>query len=126
MKSVYRSVLRLPLRLLASALVLTACSATPADPEGTLERVRGSTIRAGITASDPWTKLEGTEPSGVEVTLLEELADELDATIEWTDGSEAELMGALELGELDVVVGGFQPDSPYSQYVAFTHTYFTT
>lgn len=107
-------------------VVLTACTATPADPEGTLDRVRGGTIRAGITENDPWTRLQGDEPVGVEVRLLEDFAEELDATISWTDGSEAELLGALELGELDVVVGGFAPDSPWSQYVAFTHPYFTS
>ncbi len=116
---------RLP-GLLVFCLFAAACGALPSDPEGTLERVRGGTIRAGFTEHDPWTRLEGDTPAGVEVTLLEDLAREIDADIEWTDGSEAELMGALELGQLDVVVGGLAPDSPWSQYVAFTHPYFTS
>ena len=49
----------IPLALAAVALlaVLIAGCGIPRDPESTLDRVRGGTLRAGITASEPWTTL---------------------------------------------------------------------
>src|SRR5215211_1799216 len=98
----------------------------PRDPEGTLDRVRGGTLRAGITANDPWTTLEGGRPGGVEVELVERFADELGARVEWVDGSEAELIGALEVRELDLVVGGLTADTPWQAKAAITRSYATT
>lgn len=116
----------MPRRLVLSLLVLlTGCASAPLDPEGTLERVTGGTIRAGITDHPPWTIVDE-PPAGVEVELIEELAGELGAEVEWVDGSEAELFGALELGQLDVVVGGFTSESPYAQHAALTHPYYTS
>ena len=60
----------------------------PRDPERTLAPVRGGTLRAGITPSEPWTTLEGGGPGGVEVELVEQFAHELGARVEWVDGSE--------------------------------------
>jgi polar amino acid transport system substrate-binding protein len=115
-------------RLLALAISLTCvgCASPPIDPEGTLERVRGGTIRAGITDNPPWTIVGDVEMSGVEVDLLEGLAEEIDAEIDWLDGSEEELFGALELGQLDVVVGGFSAENTWSKNAAFTHPYHTS
>jgi polar amino acid transport system substrate-binding protein len=98
----------------------------PRDPEGTLDQVRGGTLRAGITASEPWTTLEGGRPGGVEVELVEQFAHELGAKVEWVDGSEAELIGALEVRELDLVVGGLTADTPWQSKAAITRSYATT
>ena len=98
----------------------------PRDPESTLDRVRGGTLRAGITASEPWTILEGGRPGGVEVELVEQFAHELGARVEWVDGSEAELIGALEVRELDLVVGGLTADTPWQAGSAITRSYATT
>jgi len=53
--------------LAAVALMAVAGCGIPRDPESTLDRVRGGALRAGITASEPWTTLEGGRPGGVEV-----------------------------------------------------------
>ena len=98
----------------------------PRDPESTLDRVRGGTLRAGITASEPWTTLEGGQPGGVEVELVQQFAHELGARVEWVDGSEAELIGALEVRELDLVVGGLTADTPWQSKAAITRSYATT
>jgi polar amino acid transport system substrate-binding protein len=108
------------------AAVLLAGCGIPRDPETTLERVRGGTLRAGITASDPWTTLEGGRPGGVEVELVERFAAELGARVEWVDGSEADLIGALEVRELDLVVGGLTADTPWQTKAAITRSYATT
>lgn len=63
-----------------AALVLAGCS-LPRDPEGTLQRATGGTIRAGVTAREPWARLEGEAPAGVEVDLVEGFAREIDAEV---------------------------------------------
>jgi polar amino acid transport system substrate-binding protein len=108
------------------AAVLLAGCGIPRDPEGTLARVEGGTLRVGITASEPWTRLDGGEPGGVEVELVERFAAEIGARVEWVDGSEAELIGALEVRELDLVVGGLTADTPWQQKAAITRSYVTT
>ena len=58
--------------------------------------------------------------------LIEGLAEDLDAEIRWTTGTESELIDALELGELDAVVGGLTVDSPWMSKAAFTAPYLAT
>jgi polar amino acid transport system substrate-binding protein len=114
--------------LVAVALlaVLVGGCGVPRDPESTLDRVRGGTLRAGITASEPWTTLDDGRPGGVEVELVERFASELGARVEWVDGSEADLIGALEVRELDLVVGGLTADTPWQSKAAITRSYATT
>lgn len=97
----------------------------PRDPETTLERVRGGTLRAGIVVNEPWTQIAGS-PSGVEVDLVEEFARRIGAEVVWIEGSEQELMAALEGFELDLVIGGLTADSPWSAHVAFTRPYYAS
>lgn len=96
---------------LAAGLLIGGCQ-FPADPDGTLERVEGGALRVGVTEHDPWVGLDGTRPAGVEVTLAERFAETLGAELEFTEGAEAELIDALKTGELDLVVGGFDSESP--------------
>jgi ABC-type amino acid transport substrate-binding protein len=85
---------RRPLRPLAAAVclaaTLAACAGTdgfPRDPEGTLDRVRGGTVRVGVTDHRPWVDLSGDRPIGVEVTLIERFARGLGARVEWFEGA---------------------------------------
>lgn len=115
--------------LCRAALVLllaTACASPPADPEGTLERVRDGTMRVGFVPSEPWATGQEDAPSGIEVELVKEFARRIDARIEWIEGSDQELFGSLELGQLDLVIGGIDSESPWSGKVALTHPYLTT
>lgn len=108
------------------AVALAACD-IPHDPEGTLQRVRGGTMRVGATEADPFVLIEGDEPTGgVEVRLVERFASEIDAQIEWVTGSADEILGALEVGQLDLAIGGFASTDPWSANVTFTHPYLTT
>ena len=117
------------LRLLACAVALAflaSCATAPEDPEGSLDRIRSGTMRVGVTESEPWTVLEGDVPSGIEVELVQRFADELDAEIEWIDGSEQELFGALSAGSLDLVIGGLTSTNPNSKHSTFTHPFHTS
>jgi polar amino acid transport system substrate-binding protein len=112
-------------------LVPVACAAAlavgctiPADPDGTLERVEGGTMRVGVTATDPWVRLRAGRPSGgVEVALVRRFARDLDARVEWVPGSEEELVKALKEGSLDLVVGGITSESRWKHDAAFTRPY---
>jgi len=113
--------------LLLTAALLAGCSGGfPADPDGTLERVTGDALRVGVTANPPWTEVEdGVPPSGLEAEIVTEFAESLDAEVDWTTGSEETLVGDLEAGELDLVIGGLTGRSPWSAQAALTTPYTT-
>jgi len=97
--------------LLLAAAVFPGCD-FPRDPKGTLEQVRGGTMRVGVAANEPWTRMEDGEASGVEVELLREFAGELGAKAVFVQGTVPELLEAAHQGEVDVVIGGFTDTSP--------------
>ncbi|MEJ6490350.1 transporter substrate-binding domain-containing protein [Leucobacter sp. USCH14] len=105
--------------------LLTGCSmAIPTDPDGTLDRVTGGTLRVGVSERPPWVETaEGEEPGGTEPELIREFAESIDAETEWTEGGEERLLKALERGELDVVIGGFTDQTPWVDYGALTVPY---
>jgi polar amino acid transport system substrate-binding protein len=108
---------------LAAAVAAPGCE-IPQDPDGTLDRVTGGTMRVGIAEADPWVTLDGGEPSGgVEVELVRRFARELGARVEWVDGSEEELVNAVKEGSLDLVIAGMTQNSRWQQDVAFTRPY---
>jgi polar amino acid transport system substrate-binding protein len=106
---------RLTSGIVALALGLTACASMPRDPDETLERVqREGVLRVGASPS------ERTEQ---EAELAEGFAAELGARVEWTRSGETALVGAMERGELDLIIGGLHADSPWSDKVAVTRGY---
>jgi polar amino acid transport system substrate-binding protein len=122
MARVRQAHVRLVLIALIALTVLGGCG-IPSDPEGTLDRVQGGSMRVGIAENPPWTRLSAERPEGVEVELIEGLAAALRAEIEWIAGSPSDLLKALEAGELDVVVAGLTVDDPWAQVVTFTQPY---
>jgi polar amino acid transport system substrate-binding protein len=126
-RSVTASWLAFAVRLGAAVglLVTVACD-LPRDPEGTLRRVRGGTMRVGVVEHRPWTTLPtGGGAGGIEGALIAELARELGARIEWVRATESQLLDALELRELDVVIGGLTDALPWKERVAFTRPFYT-
>lgn len=114
---------RLPAVIVAAVVAVAGCAGIPADPEGTLGRASGGTLRVGMSPEQPWTAVAGGERSGVEVGLIEDFAASIDAELEWRDGGEESLIEALHLGELDVVVGGLTAKSPWASQAALTRPY---
>jgi polar amino acid transport system substrate-binding protein len=110
---------------LVLALLAASCD-IPKDPEVTLDRVTGGDLRVGYALHDPWVEDGAAGPTGIEPELVEVFAETIDAEVVWKEGSEAELVGALEVGELDLIVGGLTSTDPWSGMVAFTHPYVTT
>lgn len=107
----------------AAVTAVAGCAGIPVDPDGTLDRARGGTLRVGVSAHEPWTVVAGGERSGVEVRLVEGFAADIAADIEWHDGGEEALMERLHAGGLDVVIGGLTQRSPWSSQAALTRPY---
>jgi polar amino acid transport system substrate-binding protein len=115
-------------RVTFSAVVVsfvTGCD-FPRDPNGTLQRVRAGTLRAGVVHAPPWGSVNKDRAAGVDVELVKLLACELGATVQWSPGGQAPLMKALEFGELDLVVGGLTRDVGGGDRVALSRTFFET
>jgi ABC-type amino acid transport substrate-binding protein len=114
--------------VIAAAIVvvsLAGCGISiPADPDGTLDTVTGGGLRVGVSPAAPWTETEGNgEPTGSEVDLVMEFADSVGSEVVWTEGGEADLVSALEKGQLDIVIGGFTDTTPWTSKAAMTQPY---
>jgi ABC-type amino acid transport substrate-binding protein len=111
------------------AVLIVAASATacgvPRDADHTLDRVRGHELRVGVTDHPPWVELHGDAVSGVEPSLVSELARGLGSRATFRRGSESELLKALHRGQLDLVAAGLDDTSPWKGRVALTRPYFT-
>lgn len=102
-------------------LLLTAgCTAYPHDPQGTLNRVRGGTLRAGCSQYPPWMIVGDTGYGGVEKILVERFARSLDARVEWLEGPESVLMHHLGEFRLDMVAAGLNAPSPWEKEVGMS------
>ncbi|GAB48053.1 transporter substrate-binding domain-containing protein [Mobilicoccus pelagius] len=122
-----------PLALALATVALTTVGgcgvAVPADPDGTLDRVRSDRVlRVGVAPNAPFTVVTdpATPPGGSEVDLLSGFARRLGARLEFVVGGESRLVGGLEDGTLDVVVGGLLDDSPWEKRAALTRPYAET
>lgn len=106
------------------ALALSGCGLSmPADPDGTLNRVRGGTLHVGASPNGEAVQVDGGTVSGAEVELVQLFAAHLDAKIEWTVGAEEALVRALERGELELVIGGLTDASPWVDRTGMTRPY---
>lgn len=112
---------------LTAVVTLTAAAACsgplPYDPDGSLDRITGGTVRVGVSENPPWTEIDDDGVSGREVDLVTGFATEHDATVEWTPGAESQLVEAMSDEQLDVVIGGLTADSPWQSEVALTREY---
>jgi polar amino acid transport system substrate-binding protein len=106
------------------AVLLSGCG-LPLDPEGTLDRVQGGTLRVGAIPNEPWT-IPGDGGHGVEVELIRRFAEEIDADIRWTWGPPDELLGALEHQAVDMVIGGLIDVDPSLAHVGTSRPYLST
>jgi polar amino acid transport system substrate-binding protein len=113
-----------PVLCISLAFGAVACS-LPRDPEGTLDRVRGGTLRAGVAINHPWVTDSAGTYGGIEPALVRALAAELQANIQWVTGGENALMPALHERELDLVVGGLDNQTPWAKQVGVTRPYHT-
>ena len=110
--------------VVALIAVLAACN-LPRDPEGTLERVRGGTMRVGAAVDTPWVTDSAGAVGGIEGSIVRDLARELGARVEWHRGPARVLLDSLKERELDLVIAGLTAKSPYKTEVSLTRSYYT-
>ncbi|WP_416955318.1 transporter substrate-binding domain-containing protein [Nocardioides sp. T5] len=117
------------LMLAAALLLLAGCAAVvpddfPADPDGTLDRVRSEgVLRAGASPRPGWVDVADDPPTGREPRLVSGFADHLGAEVEWTVAGEEELVRLFEAGEIDLAVGGFTDTNAWVDKVGLTRPY---
>jgi ABC-type amino acid transport substrate-binding protein len=123
-------VLRRLLVLVAAAVLLAGCGTSllpddfPADPDGTLDRIRADgVVRVGASPRPGWVEVGDDAPTGREPRLVEAFAADLDAEVEWTVAGEEELVRLLEDGEIDLAVGGFTEANAWVSKVGLTRPY---
>ncbi|MEV7631688.1 hypothetical protein AB0N64_04665 [Microbacterium sp. NPDC089318] len=106
------------------AATLTGCGMSiPTDPDGTLEKVTGGELRIGASPDSGLVDVDASTPSGPLPDLADRFAASLDAEPEWTVGSEETLVGMLEAGDLDLVIGGFTEKTPWIDKAGITRGY---
>lgn len=111
--------------LLVLASLIVGCD-MPRDPEGTLRRATDGVLRVGVSANPPWTKVTDKAVTGIEAELVDAFAREIGARVEWTVGTETELLQALARFELDLVIAGLTRGTPWQRQVALTRAYVET
>ena len=105
-----------PAILLAAALFIGGCDAIPADPDGTLDRVRSERqFRVGLIASHgrPFAPDRAQD-------LLKRLSRATGARAAVERGAAESLLTKLEEGRLDLVLGEFAEKSPWAAQVTLT------
>jgi len=112
------------LLILAMTVSLVGCGVTvPTDPDGTLEAVSGGELRVGVSSDESLVDVSAEAPTGPLVDLVDAFADSLDADVHWTIDGEETLVGMMEEGELDLVVGGLTDQTPWVDRVGVTRGY---
>jgi ABC-type amino acid transport substrate-binding protein len=122
--------LRRLLLLVATVVLLAGCGTSllpddfPADPDGTLDRVRADgVVRVGASPRPGWVEVGDGDPTGREPRLVEAFAESLGADVEWTVTGEEDLVRLLEEGEIDLAVGGFTDTNAWVDKVGLTRSY---
>jgi polar amino acid transport system substrate-binding protein len=125
-----RPMLRRLLLLVAAVVLLAGCGTSllpddyPADPDGTLDRIRAEgVVRVGASPRPGWVEVGGGDPTGREPGLVEAFAESLGADVEWTVTGEEDLVRLLEEGEIDLAVGGFTDTNAWVDKVGLTRPY---
>ncbi len=78
----------------------------------------------GVSHQPPWADVtEDRAPTGIEVELVRDFADSIEADVEWVVGGEGHLIALLERAELDLVIGGITDSSPWGSQAALTTVY---
>ncbi|MHA6280524.1 transporter substrate-binding domain-containing protein [Salinimicrobium sp. CAU 1759] len=102
--------------------VIAACT-FPKDSKDSFEEARNSALKVGLTENPPYVILQGEEPKGFEVEMLREFASKEGLKVEFSKGSESELVNKLHKFELHIVAGGMDKKTVWKKEAGLTTTY---
>ncbi|CAN5366712.1 transporter substrate-binding domain-containing protein [soil metagenome] len=109
--------------LLLLIVVWMGCKPYPKDPENSLQEIENGVLHVGISHNPPYTVVNDTGVSGIEVALVQKYAAQHHAHIKWVNGTETALMRKLESFELDIAIGGFVKESPTVNSLGITQSF---
>src|SRR5690606_4954885 len=116
-------------------LPVSACGDLPRDPEGSLERARGSVLRVGASGAPPWIARSSAvgplvsgnadrsveDPAtGPEADLVRGFAHSIGSRVTWIWGPLDEHMERLQRFELDLVAAGLTEQTAWQGKVGLT------
>ncbi len=106
-----------------SLFFLIGCEDFPRDPEKTLEKVSGKTLKVGYAEDPPHVVSGASGASGPQAALVEKFAEKLGSTVKWVKKSEQQLFEDLEQRELHLVIGGFSKQTPWKDRVGISRPF---
>jgi len=107
---------------LLSIFFVSACG-IPKDPGETFAQAKSKHLKVGIVDNPPYAVIEDGKYTGIEVTLINELALKNNLKIEFIEGSESNLIKKLEHREIDIFIGGFGKKSVWTEKAGSTTEY---
>ncbi|MBE0462564.1 transporter substrate-binding domain-containing protein [Halomonas sp. FME20] len=113
-----------PSRLIILAVLALAGCRYPVNIERPMADMQGGELNIGLSENPPWVINTDQGPAGLEVEIIQALAENMDATINWHWDSEGNLLAALSHYQLDLVIGGLTQDSNVSALAAPTKAYY--
>ncbi|NJW51553.1 transporter substrate-binding domain-containing protein [Salinimicrobium oceani] len=108
--------------LLLFCLLLGSCT-FPKDPEGSFEEAKSTGLKVGLVENPPYVIFEGKEASGSEVKMLREFAAREGLQLEFTRGSESELVKELHNYHLHIVAGGMEKKTIWKKKAGLSTPY---
>ncbi|MGO1265698.1 hypothetical protein [Microbacterium gubbeenense] len=103
---------------------LSACGMTiPTDPDGTLDGIVGGDLRVGYSPEPGLIEAGAEGPTGPLADLVQDYARSEGAEAVWSRASEETLVDALDRGALDLAVGGFTDQAPWTDRAALSRPF---
>jgi polar amino acid transport system substrate-binding protein len=112
--------------MITAALTAACAEPFPRDPRQTLQRIETTQLmRVGVTENPPWV-VRGADgqPTGPEVELALRIARAHRAEVQWHWGQAEALFMALAEHELDLMIGGVDSQTPWSDRLGLTRPWF--
>ncbi|MGL4798864.1 MAG: ABC transporter substrate-binding protein [Cellulosilyticaceae bacterium] len=123
--------------LLSTALTVTGCSKAPTTPDSsTLDAsipdtpLKGETITIGCSSTFVPFESISMDPKGnktfvgMNIEIIETMADKYGFTVEFQDMPFKSLIGAIQAGRIDMCIGGMRPTEERKESLDFSEIYF--
>lgn len=107
---------------LAGLFAIMACN-TQKKPDNTWERIQKDGLAVGLVNNPPFVKTYTDKIEGTEVELIENFAKKNGLKVRYRKDDVTNLVKRLEQGKLDLVIGGFEKDTPWKTKTTITRPY---
>lgn len=107
------------------AILLTALACNqPSDPKNTLNDVRHRGIlKAGVSYNPPFVVTSPHDTTGIDIDLLNDIANDLEVKLQLVYGSETEITHRLEETKIDIAAAGFLNKTLFKKKMGLTNWY---